>query len=133
MRLSSSSRPLEAWMSARPARSTSTALRADPSSVTRIVWSVSTHSPDTSASDNRIASATIREKMDRRTAMSAPVEQAVARPPDGFERRGRKTLLQLAAQPYDIDVDDIGLRVERHVPHVAQQQDRKSTRLNSSH
>src|SRR3546814_15040431 len=59
--------------------------------------------------------------MDRRTAMSAPVEQAVARPPDGFERRGRKTLLQLAAQPSDIDVDDIGLRVERHVPHVARQ------------
>src|SRR3546814_17230388 len=94
-----------------------TALRADPSSVTRIVWSVSTHSPDTSASDNRIASATIREKMDRRTAMSAPVEQAVARPPDGFERRGRKTLLQLAAQPSDIDVDDIGLGADSNLHH----------------
>src|SRR3546814_12916925 len=115
MRLSSSSRPLEAWMSARPARSTSTALRADPSSVTRIVWSVSTHSPDTSASDNRIASATIREKMDRRTAMSATDEQAVARPTDGLERRGRKNLLQHAAQPSDIGVDVTGIDRKRDV------------------
>src|SRR5687768_11099918 len=109
-------------MSTRPARSTSTARSSATRLVRSIVAWVSSHSVPTSTTESAIAQSTMRENMERRPGMGLPpVEQSVARAPDRLERRLVEPFLELAPQPADIDVDDVGLRIEVHLPYVAQQ------------
>src|SRR5687768_3318942 len=109
-------------MSTRPARSTSTARSSASRLVRSIVACVSSHSAATSTTDSAIAMRTMRVNIERRPLMALPpVEQSIARAPDRLQRGLVEAFLQLAPQPADVDVDDVGLRVEVQLPDVAQQ------------
>src|ERR1035441_741676 len=83
------------------------------------------------------------------TLFRSAVFEDIAHTPQGSNQRLLALAIDLAAQPVDVYIHDVGIRLDAHAPdlvenhgtrydaaHIAAeilQQDRKSTRLNSSH
>ena len=56
-----------------------------------------------------------------RTTLPSAVTDHVSGAPHGVEERLAETLVDLAAQSRDVDVDHVGLGIEVIVPHVLEQ------------
>src|SRR6476661_10704254 len=62
-----------------------------------------------------------RRKVVVRKSLVSAVTDGVAGAADGVQQRRRKVLVDLRAKPRDMNVDDVGLRIEVIVPYVLEQ------------